>query len=100
MMLARGDIDGIVGYRIGELDLHGGALIASEAGLTVQTFSGVAFEPRLHGTGEDQCVIAGLPTVIKELSGMLASADRLAGPIASAVSRELVSTNLTARAGR
>jgi myo-inositol-1(or 4)-monophosphatase len=99
MMLARGDIDGIVGYRIGELDLHGGALIASEAGLTVQTFSGVPFEPRLHGTGEDQCVIAGLPTVIKELSAMLASADRLAGPIASAVGPELVSTDRRARAG-
>jgi myo-inositol-1(or 4)-monophosphatase len=100
MMLARGDIDGIVGYRIGELDLHGGALIASEAGLTVQTFSGIPFEPRLRGTGEDQYVIAGSPAVVKELIGMLASADRLADPIADAVSPELVGGDQRARAAR
>jgi myo-inositol-1(or 4)-monophosphatase len=98
MMLARGDIDGIVGYRVGELDLHGGALIAAEAGLTVQNFSGIRFEPRLRGTGEDQCVIAGSPEVIKELSGMLASADRLADPIANAVRPELVGAARRARA--
>src|SRR6185437_11999915 len=97
MMLARGDIDGIVGYRIGELDLHGGALIASEAGLTVQSFSGRPFELRLHGTGEDQCVIAGSPTAVKELGDMLASADRLADPIAHAVSPELAGTARRAR---
>jgi myo-inositol-1(or 4)-monophosphatase len=90
MMLARGDIDGIVGYRIGELDLHGGALIAAEAGQTVQNFSGLRFEPRLRGTGEDQCVIAGSPEIIKELSDMLASADRLADPIANAIRPEFV----------
>jgi myo-inositol-1(or 4)-monophosphatase len=100
MMLARGDIDGIVGYRIGELDLHGGALIASEAGLTVQNFSGMPFEPRLRGTGEDQCVIAGSPTIVKDLGGMLASADRLADPIAIAVSPELVSAGRGVRAAR
>jgi myo-inositol-1(or 4)-monophosphatase len=100
MMLARGDIDGIVGYRIGELDLHGGALIASEAGLTVQTFAGVPFVPRLRGTGDAQCVIAGSPTVVKDLSGMLASADRLADPIATAVSHELVGTDQRSGAAR
>lgn len=100
MMLARGDIDGIVGYQIGELDLHGGALIASEAGLTVQTFTGSRFEPRLRGTGEDQSVIAGSPATVKELSGMLASADRLAAPIAKAVLDELVGPGRRAGTGR
>jgi myo-inositol-1(or 4)-monophosphatase len=90
MMLARGDIDGIVGYRIGELDLHGGALIASETGLTVQTFSGAPFEPRLRGGGEKQCVIAGSETVVKELSDMLDSAKRIAGPLSAAVSAGLL----------
>jgi myo-inositol-1(or 4)-monophosphatase len=94
MMLARGDIDGIVGYRIGELDLHGGALIASEVGLTIHTFSGTPFVPRLRGTGDNQCVIAGTNTVVHELGGMVASADRLAGRIATAVSPELSSTRL------
>jgi myo-inositol-1(or 4)-monophosphatase len=100
MMLARGDIDGVVGYQIGELDLHGGALIASEAGLTVQNFSGIPFEPRLRGTGEAQYVIAGSPAVVKELSGMLASADRLADPIAIAVSPELLGVDPLAGAAR
>jgi myo-inositol-1(or 4)-monophosphatase len=98
MMLARGDIDGIVGYRIGELDLHGGALIAAEAGQTVQNFSGLRFEPRLRGTGEDQCVIAGSPGIIKELSDMLASADRLADPIANAIRPEFVGAARRAKA--
>ena len=93
MMLARGDIDGIVGYRIGELDLHGGALIAREAGACVQTFSGARFEPCLRGTGEDHCVIAGSPAVVKELGNMLTTADRLADPIATTISRELVGAN-------
>jgi myo-inositol-1(or 4)-monophosphatase len=100
MMLARGDIDGIVGYRIGELDLHGGALIASEAGRTVQTFAGAPFEPRLRGTGEDHCVVAGSPTIVKELSDMLASADRLADRIAVAISHELVGADRRAGAAR
>jgi myo-inositol-1(or 4)-monophosphatase len=90
MMLARGDIDGIVGYQVGELDLHGGALIASEAGLIVQTFAGAPFEPRLRGTGEDHRVIAGPPAIVRQLTTMLASADRLADPIETTISHELV----------
>lgn len=99
MMLARGDIDGIVGYQIGELDLHGGALIASEVGLDVQTFSGTPFVPRLRGTGDAQCVIAGSAAVIKRLSDMLASADRLAGRLAAAIQSEFVSAERHAGAG-
>jgi len=100
MMLARGDIDGIIGYRIGELDLHGGALIAGEAGMTVLSFAGAPFDPRLRGTGEDLSVIAGSPEIVERLSAMLASADRLADPIADAISPELVGPALRARAGR
>jgi myo-inositol-1(or 4)-monophosphatase len=100
MMLARGDIDGIVGYRVGELDLHGGALIAREAGLTVQGFSGVPFLPRYHGTGDAHSVLAGTSAVIRELTGMLASADRLAGPLANAVSPEFIGTGRLAGAAR
>lgn len=90
MMLARGDIDGIVGYRIGELDLHGGALIADEAGLTIHEFSGIPFEKRFRGTGDSQCVLAGSSEVVSELTEMVSTARRLADELDHLVSAELL----------
>src|SRR5262249_14659685 len=77
MMLVRGDIDGIVGYRISELDLYGDALVASEVGLTIREFSGVPFVHRLRGTTLDQCILAGSPHVGAELAGMVSAASRV-----------------------
>jgi myo-inositol-1(or 4)-monophosphatase len=77
MMLVRGDIDGIIGYRIGELDLYGGALVASEVGLAIREFSGVPFVPRLRGTKDDLCVLAGSPRIVAELAGMVSAAGRV-----------------------
>ncbi|MEZ0067922.1 myo-inositol-1(or 4)-monophosphatase [Streptacidiphilus sp. MAP12-20] len=76
-MLARGDIDGIVGYRIGEIDLHAGALIATEAGLRIQDFSGVPFASGLHGPGDEQCLVAGSARVVAELARVVPAAARL-----------------------
>ncbi len=76
MMLVRGDIDGIVGYRIGEIDLYAGALVAGEVGLTVQEFSGDPFVSRLRGTSDDQCILAGSPRMVAELAGMVSTASR------------------------
>ena len=35
MMLIRGDIDGIIGYHISEIDLYSGTLMAAEVGLMI-----------------------------------------------------------------
>ena len=52
VMLARGDIDGIIGYRAEAVDLPAGALIATEAGIAVCGFDGRPFnEDRAAGSG-------------------------------------------------
>ncbi|MDP9861959.1 MULTISPECIES: inositol monophosphatase family protein [Streptosporangium] len=54
VMLARGDIDGIVGYQTGIVDLPGGLLIAQEAGVVVSAFDGTPFDcAPLAGGGRD-----------------------------------------------
>ncbi|MFD8526021.1 inositol monophosphatase family protein [Streptosporangium canum] len=54
VMLARGDIDGIIGYRTGIVDLPGGLLIAQEAGAVVSAFDGTPFDcAPLSGDGRD-----------------------------------------------
>jgi myo-inositol-1(or 4)-monophosphatase len=77
MMLVRGDIDGIIGYRVGELDLYGGALVASEVGLAIRDFSGVPFVSRLRGANDDLCILAGSPRIVTELAGMVSAAGRV-----------------------
>ncbi|MFC1408910.1 inositol monophosphatase [Streptacidiphilus sp. N1-12] len=82
-MLARGDIDGIVGYRIGEIDLHAGALIATESGLSVNEFTGVPFVSRLRGGNEDQCILAGTPKIVAGLQRALTFAAQLEDDLAT-----------------
>ncbi|GAA4231981.1 myo-inositol-1(or 4)-monophosphatase [Streptosporangium album] len=54
VMLARGDIDGIIGYQTGIVDLPGGLLIAQEAGAVVSRFDGTPFDcAPLTGGGRD-----------------------------------------------
>lgn len=66
-MLARGDIDGIVGYQVGELDLHAGALIASMAGVQIREFDGRPFDSRFRGLAEERCLVAAPPERMDEL---------------------------------
>ena len=89
MMLARGDIDGIVGYRIGEIDLYAGALVASEVGLKIQDFSGIPFVFKIPGMGDRECILAGSHRVVAELAAMVSTAKRIAGRIENAVVDEL-----------
>jgi myo-inositol-1(or 4)-monophosphatase len=77
VMLIRGDIDGIIGYRVGEIDLYSGTLMAVEVGLTVQEFSGDPFVSRLRGISDDQCILAGSARVVTELAGMVSTARRV-----------------------
>lgn len=46
-MLARGDIDGFVGYRAGFIDLPAGSLIAQEAGITICDFDGLPVDEQV-----------------------------------------------------
>ncbi len=65
-MLARGDIDGIVGYRAGPLDLHPGVLLATEAGIQVVDFFGEPFEER-YKRREERNFLAAAPRAIPRL---------------------------------
>ncbi|HEY5990140.1 MAG TPA: inositol monophosphatase, partial [Streptosporangiaceae bacterium] len=75
-MLARGDIDGIVGYRAGPLDLHPGVLLATEAGVQVVDFCGDPFEDR-HRRGEPRDFLAARPDKIPRLLELMKRADEL-----------------------
>ncbi|EIV91179.1 inositol monophosphatase family protein [Frankia sp. QA3] len=74
-MLARGDIDGFVGYRAGALDLHAGALIAAEAGLVIVDFDGRPFDHTLAGRRQPRDFIAGPAGTVRRI---LALTDQLA----------------------
>ncbi|WP_084956481.1 inositol monophosphatase family protein [Thermoactinospora rubra] len=67
VMLARGDIDGFIGYRAEAVDLPAGALIAQEAGLEVRALDGGPFEEHIDGGPEDRSFVAGHPDVIGAL---------------------------------
>jgi myo-inositol-1(or 4)-monophosphatase len=77
VMLARGAIDGIVGYRAEAVDLPAGALIAAEAGMIVCRFDGTSFDDRI-GTGcDDRSFVAGRPEVIGRLLDLVRAARHL-----------------------
>ncbi|WP_211841197.1 inositol monophosphatase family protein [Saccharopolyspora antimicrobica] len=76
VMLARGDIDGFVGYRAEAVDLPAGSLIAREAGLVVHDFDGFPFDDRFDRP-HDRSFVAGHPRAIPELLDMVRAADRV-----------------------
>jgi myo-inositol-1(or 4)-monophosphatase len=75
-LLARGDIDGFVGYRPESIDLPAGALIAQEAGIVVYGFDGFPFEDRIDLPG-DRNFVAGPPRMIPDLLAMVRAADQV-----------------------
>ncbi|MBF8189215.1 inositol monophosphatase [Nonomuraea sp. K274] len=66
-MLARGDIDGIVGYRAEAVDLPAGALLAREAGIEIRALDGGPFEECFDGPAEDRSFVAAHPRAIAGL---------------------------------
>jgi myo-inositol-1(or 4)-monophosphatase len=82
VMLARGDIDGIVGYRAEAVDLPAGALIAAEAGLAVRGLDGQPFDERIGLSAADRSFVAGHPEDIGRLTGLVATARRIAPRLA------------------
>jgi myo-inositol-1(or 4)-monophosphatase len=77
VMLARGHIDGIVGYRAEMVDLPAGALLAVEAGLAVHALDGAPFDHRIDLPDRDRSFVAGRPERIGGLLEMVAAAERL-----------------------
>ncbi|MGI5292306.1 inositol monophosphatase family protein [Nonomuraea polychroma] len=70
-MLARGDIDGIVGYQAELVDLPAGALLAQEAGIEIRTFDGGPFEACIDTTAEQRSFVAAHPRAIPGLLALL-----------------------------
>lgn len=73
VMLARGAIDGFVGYHAEPIDMPAGSLIAREAGAVVHRFDGSCFDERIDGPRE-RSFVAGPPHVIPELLAMVRAA--------------------------
>jgi myo-inositol-1(or 4)-monophosphatase len=69
-MLARGDIDAIVGYRPELIDLPGGMLLAREAGMETRTLAGRPFAARLDqyaGPDADLGFVCADPQLMPQL---------------------------------
>ncbi|MGH3775573.1 MAG: inositol monophosphatase family protein [Pseudonocardiaceae bacterium] len=77
VMLARGDIDGFVGYQPEAVDLPAGSLIAQEAGITVYGLDGCPFDERIDLPKEKRSFVAGRPEVILELLARVRTAQRV-----------------------
>jgi len=77
VMLARGDIDGFVGYRPEAVDLPAGSLIAQEAGITVCGLDGFPFDERIDLPQKDRSFVAGHPEAIRDLLTLVRTAQRV-----------------------
>ncbi|WP_431034789.1 inositol monophosphatase family protein [Streptomyces sp. P6-2-1] len=66
-MLARGTIDGFVGYCAEAVDFPPGALLAVEAGCEFRTLEGGPFRIGFTGPDTTRCFVAGRPEVIDRL---------------------------------
>lgn len=75
-MLARGDIDGFVGYRAEAIDLPAGALLAREAGVALRRLDGGEFTPAFTGPDTDRCFVAGRPEILPCLLDLVAASAR------------------------
>lgn len=82
VMLARGDIDGIVGYRAEAIDLPAGALIATEAGLSLCGLDGRPFDWRIGLQAQDRSFVACHPANVERLTALVAAAGRIAPQVA------------------
>ncbi|WP_248964923.1 inositol monophosphatase family protein [Sphaerisporangium perillae] len=74
VMLARGDIDAVVGYRAEAVDLPGGLLIAQETGLCVRGFDGRPYDGHTGLPAHRRSFVAARPEVVEDLLGLVAAA--------------------------
>ncbi|GAB2817574.1 inositol monophosphatase family protein [Actinocorallia aurea] len=78
IMLARGLIDAVIGYRTGPVDLPAGALIATEAGARLTALDGAPFP--ICVDAPEHTFVAARPEAAETLLPMLASASGLRMP--------------------
>ncbi|MEV1062094.1 inositol monophosphatase [Streptomyces sp. NPDC050263] len=71
-MLARGDIDGFVGYRAEAIDLPAGALLAREAGVALRHLDGRDFTGCFTGPDTERSFVAGRPETLPSLLELVA----------------------------
>lgn len=79
-MLARGDIDGFVGYRPEAIDLPAGALLAREAGVAVRHLDGREFGGGFSGPDTGRSFVAGRREVLPQLLGLVADSTATPAP--------------------
>lgn len=77
-MLARGDIDGIVGYLPEIVDLPAGALLAAEAGAELRRLDGHPYELGIDRTPSELGFVAARPELLDRL--LETTAEFAAGP--------------------
>jgi myo-inositol-1(or 4)-monophosphatase len=77
VMLARGDIDGMVGYHPEEIDLPAGALIATEAGVALYGLDGAPFDQRIGRPTVDRSFVACRPEHLDRLLGLVHLGERV-----------------------
>lgn len=77
-MLARGDIDGFVGYLPEEIDLPAGCLLAAEAGVVIRRLDGGRFSRRIGQPDTARSFVAGRPGVMPYLLDLVARASSAA----------------------
>ncbi|MFC5832005.1 inositol monophosphatase family protein [Nonomuraea insulae] len=70
-MLARGDIDGIVGYRAEMVDLPAGALLAREAGIEIRALDGRPYEECIDAPAEERSFVAAHPRAVPGLLALV-----------------------------
>jgi myo-inositol-1(or 4)-monophosphatase len=76
VMLARGDIDGFIGYRAEAVDLPAGSLVAAEAGLAIVRLDGGPFEECVADP-ERRSFVAGHLDRLPELLELVRTAEAL-----------------------
>lgn len=74
VMLARGDIDGIVGYHPEAVDLPAGTLLATEVGMVVRALDGGCFDDRYGCPADRRSFVAGPPETIDRLVKLVTAA--------------------------
>jgi myo-inositol-1(or 4)-monophosphatase len=74
VLLARGDIDAIIGYKAGIVDLPAGMLIAQESGLCVHGLDGSPFEDRIDMPSQGLSFVAGRPGIVHDMLRLVTAA--------------------------
>jgi myo-inositol-1(or 4)-monophosphatase len=87
VMLARGDIDGMVGYHAEEIDLPAGALIAAEAGIALYGLDGAPFDLRIGKPRVDRSFVACRPEHLDRLLGLVHAAERVVPEVKELMTR-------------